>query len=208
MLQNECLEAAEAYVSPSAEAKSETPLWNVYIQISSTSHFTSHSQCPFQSYTFTEQLMGSELFSWGVYLTCRKKKKTTTEAQCGPLVTGSASADALQWFSSHSLLPSAVLSLYSYTVWVFTVKSTADLRKDTAHWSCLQREQSSIWRSRWFSKLVSLMSQWAKNVCVYRFNTLSPNYDFVFLSSSVDSMVPNSQGQVTESHCDYPPSKE
>lgn len=74
--------------------------------------------------------MGSELFSWGVYLTCRKKKKkTTTEAQCGPLVTGSASADALQWFSSHSLLPSAVLSLYSYTVWVFTVKSTADLRK-------------------------------------------------------------------------------
>lgn len=40
MLQNECFEAAEAYVSPSAKgpAKSETTLWKIYIQISSAPH--------------------------------------------------------------------------------------------------------------------------------------------------------------------------
>lgn len=59
----------------------------------------------------------------------KNKTTTTTAAQCGPLVTGNASADALQWFFLHSLLPSAVLSLCSHTVWVFTVKSTADLKK-------------------------------------------------------------------------------
>lgn len=45
MLQNECFEAAEAYVSPSAKrpAKSETTLWKIYIQISSTPHTSYHT---------------------------------------------------------------------------------------------------------------------------------------------------------------------
>lgn len=63
----------------------------------------------------------------------RKGKKTTTgsiEAQCGPLVTGRSSAAALQKFSSVRLLPVlSVLSFCSHTVWAFTVKSAADLKK-------------------------------------------------------------------------------
>lgn len=51
------------------------------------------------------------------------------EAQCGPLVKDEVSADALQRFSSLTLLCSAALSLCLHTVWVFTVKSAADLRK-------------------------------------------------------------------------------
>lgn len=98
--------------------------------------------------------MGGELFSWCVY----EKKKNKTEAQCGPLVTDKASADALQGFSFLSLLPSAVLSLCSHTVWVFTVKSTAELRKILHDEVAFQR-QSSIWRGRWSSMLVSPMSQ-------------------------------------------------
>lgn len=45
MLQNECFEAAEAYISPSAKrpAKSETTLWKIYIQISSAPHTSYHT---------------------------------------------------------------------------------------------------------------------------------------------------------------------
>lgn len=66
------------------------------------------------------------LFLWCVYLTYGRKKKTRgfIEAQCGPLVTGRGSAEALKRFSC-----SAVLSFCSHTVWAFTVKSAADLRK-------------------------------------------------------------------------------
>ncbi len=89
-----------------------------------------HSQCHLQSYTFTEQSMGGELCFHGVFIRLMVRKKTGgfIEAQCGPLVTGRCSADALQRFSSLSLLPSAVLSFCSHTVWAFTVKSAADLR--------------------------------------------------------------------------------
>lgn len=57
-----------------------------------------------------------------------KKQGDFLKLQCGPLVTGRCSADALQRFSSLSLLPSAVLSFCSHTLWAFTVKSAADLR--------------------------------------------------------------------------------
>lgn len=53
------------------------------------------------------------------------------EAQCGPLVIARGNADSLQFFFLHLLLllPTCVLSFCSHTVWVFTVKSAADLRK-------------------------------------------------------------------------------
>lgn len=54
---------------------------------------------------------------WAVFMVCLwEEKKKKTEAQCGPLVTDKASADALQGFSSLSLLPSAVLSLCSHSL--------------------------------------------------------------------------------------------
>lgn len=78
------------------------------------------------------------MFSWCVYLTYGKGRETGgswgggghPEAQCGPLVIARGNADSLQFFFHLSLLlPTCVLSFCSHTVWVFTVKSAADLRK-------------------------------------------------------------------------------
>lgn len=172
MLENECFEAAEACVSPSAKrpAKSETTLWNTYIQISSAPH-TSHRtlSMPLTKLYIYRAVDGRwALFSWYVYLTYGKKKKTRgfIEAQCGPLVTGRGSADALQRFSSLSLLPGAVLSFCSHTVWAFTVKSAADLRRIQHTEVASKGLLSSIWRGRWFTMLVSLISQWVKTFAV------------------------------------------
>lgn len=65
---------------------------------------------------------------------------------------------------------------YVHTVWVFSVKSTAELRK-IMHNEVAFKRQSSIWRGRWSSMLVSLMSQWVTLQCIYGFKTFSPNID-------------------------------
>lgn len=131
MLQNECFEAAEAYVSPSAKrpAKSETTLWKIYIQISSTPHTSYHTLNAIYTATCL-QSRGWEVSCFlVVFMWLMGRKKKNTEAQWGPLVSDVASAAALQGFSSPSLLPSAVLSLCSHTVCVFAVRSAADLRQ-------------------------------------------------------------------------------
>ncbi len=108
------------------------------------------------------------LFSWCVYLTYWKKKtREFIEAQCGPLVTDKGSTGALQRFFFWLPQPaaSAVLSFCSHTVWAFTVKSAAHLRKMLHTEVASKGLQSSIWRGRWFTMLASLISQWVKNIC-------------------------------------------
>lgn len=137
----ECFETAEACVSPSAKrpAKSETPL---YIQIYSTPRTSHHTlSAPLTKLYIYRAVDGRwALFSWCVYLTYGKGRETGgswgggghPEAQCGPLVIARGNADSLQFFFFFHLsllLPTCVLSFCSHTVWVFTVKSAADLRK-------------------------------------------------------------------------------
>ena len=116
-------------VSAKRPAKSETTLWNVYIQISSTPHTSHRALSTYKAI----HLQSSRWEVSSVFTVClsdlwegKKTKKTRgfIEAQCGPLVIGRGSAEALQRFSC-----SAVLSFCSHTVWAFTVESAADLRK-------------------------------------------------------------------------------
>lgn len=173
-----------------------------------------HTQCHLQSYTFTAQLMGGELCFHGVFiwLIGKEKKQGFIEAQCGPLVTSRGSAGALQrffffFFCSFSLLLSAVLSFCSHTVWAFHCEVCSWFKEDTAHWSCIQRLQSSIWRGRWFTMLVRLISQWVKSfsVCMVLY-VYGPNYDLAVRSSLLERAWRQiRQGQETDSHCDHLP---
>ena len=127
-----------------------------------------HSQCHLQSYTFTEQSMGGKLCFHGVFIWLMGSKITGgfIEAQCGPPVTGMGSAEKhCRGFPSLSLLPSSQLSFCSHSL-CFHCQVCSWFKKDSAHWSSIQRLQSFIWRDRWFTMLVSLISQWVETFAV------------------------------------------
>lgn len=129
------------------QLKSETSLWNVYVQISSAPHTLpiAHSQCHLQSYTFTAQSMGGELCFHGVFIWLMGRKKTRIywstmwppgdkQGEC----RSSAEVFLSIFFCSFSLLLSAVLSFCSHTVWAFHCEVCSWFKEDTAHWSCIK----------------------------------------------------------------------
>ena len=199
------------------QLKSETSLWNVYVQISSaphTSHRT-HSMPLTKLYIYSSVDGRWALFSRCVYLTYRKRKKTRIywstmwppgdkQGKCR------SSAEVFFFFfffCSFSLLLSAVLSFCSHTVWAFHCEVCSWFKEDTAHWSCIQRLQNSIWRGRWFTMLVRLISQWVKSfsVCMVLY-VYGPNYDLAVRSSLLERAWRQiHQGQETDSHCDHLP---
>lgn len=196
------------------QLKSETSLWNVYVQISSAPHTLpiAHSQCHLQSYTFTAQSMGGELCFHGVFIWLMGRKKTRIywstmwppgdkQGEC----RSSAEVFLSIFFCSFSLLLSAVLSFCSHTVWAFHCEVCSWFKEDTAHWSCIQRLQSSIWWGRWFTMLVRLISQWVKpfSVCMVLY-VYGPHYDLVVRSSLLETAWRQiHQGQETDSRCDH-----
>ena len=223
MLENECFEAAEACVSPSA--KRPAKIWDFSLKRICPNLFRpTHTHFPSHTLNATYKAIHLQRSRWevsSVFTVCLsdlggKKTRIYWSTMWPP---GDKQGDCRSsaevfflffsffFFCSFSLLLSAVLSFCSHTVWAFHCEVCSWFKEDTAHWSCIQRLQSSIWWGRWFTMLVRLISQWVKpfSVCMVLY-VYGPNYDLVVLSSLLETAWRQiHQGQETDSRCDHLP---